>query len=82
MVSPESAVYYAWQDIEKQHTPPQERVSFITRPQLFCSACGSAAMQEVFGAIRREVWCHQSGCVQEGKRLNVYDPVIDGMPHA
>lgn len=95
-MSPESAAMerarYAWEDIDEAHRRPDtERdnygravghVSFVTRPALFCSACGSAVQQEVFGAIRREVWCCQTGCRQEGKRLNVYDPVIDGLPHA
>jgi hypothetical protein len=71
-MSPESAALEA----------ARERVQFVTRPALFCAACGAAVMQEVFGPIRREVWCAERACHQHGKRLNVFDPVVDGVPHA
>jgi hypothetical protein len=58
-----------------------EKVAFVTRPPLFCGACGAAVMQEVFGPVRREVWCAEATCVQHGKRLNVFDPIIRGEPH-
>ena len=70
-MSPESAALEA----------ARERVQFVTRPPLFCAACGSAVVQHLFGPIRREVWCVQRDCSQYGKTLSVFDPVVDGVPH-
>jgi hypothetical protein len=56
-------------------------VVFVERPPLFCGVCGAAVMQEVFGAIRREVWCAESKCSQHGQRLNVFDAALRGVPH-
>lgn len=70
-------------DIDSEHRSPHalEKVAFVTRPALFCGACGAAVMQQVFGPVRREVWCAEATCVQHGKRLNVFDPIIRGEPH-
>ena len=69
-------------DIDMEHRLGIERVQFITRPNLYCAACGARAEQRLFGVIRREVWCAEAGCAQQGKRLNVFDPIIGGEPHA
>jgi len=69
-------------DIDDEHRRLGERVKYITRPPMFCVACGAAVEQRIFGPIRREVWCGALKCPQYGKRLNVFDPVLDGEPHA
>jgi hypothetical protein len=58
------------------------RVVFVTRPALYCGACGARAEEQVYGAIRREVWCINAQCSQHGRKLNVFDPILDGVSHA
>jgi len=75
-MSPESAA------IEAAHAPINgAHVQFVTRPALFCGRCGHAVEQRIFGPIRREVWCNNMQCEQHGKRLSVFDPIVDGVPH-
>jgi hypothetical protein len=59
-----------------------EKVSVLERPALFCAVCGAAMMQQLFGVIRREVWCAERTCKQYERKLNIFDRVLTGDSHA
>jgi hypothetical protein len=73
-VSPESGI---WEVARRE----QQRMSVLERPALFCAVCGAAMQQQVFGTIRREVWCAEKRCKQYQRKLNVFDRVLTGDSH-
>lgn len=79
-MSPESAVWDVARREERGYERP-EQVSVLERPALFCAVCGAAMQQQVFGPIRREVWCAESTCKQHGRKLNVFDRLLIGDAH-
>ena len=70
--------YEAVKAINGQAAADQAYYSFVVRPPAFCAVCGSAPLQRLLSPTRREVWCVQVGCTQNGTHVVIQDPVARG----